>query len=113
MRKRLAVILILAACCAAAVAAPAQATTYQFMSTTGLGSGENHFGPSLSTLTSVWGGSVGAAASCVGVSGHPEYQVCGGEYQQVSTGYIGFSGTGYLHNHSTWYSYFNAWENGS
>lgn len=112
MRARLAVFLAIAACCALLAAAPAQAEIYKFMTNTGLGSGENHFGPTLNTLSYVWGGSVGAAASCVGVSGHPEYQVCGAEYQEVSTGYIGFLGTGYLHNHSTWYSYFNAWEQG-
>jgi hypothetical protein len=53
MRARLAVFLAIAACCALLAAAPAQAEIYKFMTSTGLGSGENHFGPTLNTLSYV------------------------------------------------------------
>ncbi len=113
MRARLAVILTLVACFCGSFAATAQADEIiKFMSTTFLESGHNYFGPTFNTLAWVWGKSTGAAASCVGVSGHPEYQVCRGEYEEAKTEYIGFKGTSYLHNHSTWNSYFNAWAQG-
>jgi hypothetical protein len=112
MRKRLAIIFVLVLCGGALVAAPAQATISKFLTSTRLNGGENGFGGYWKKLSYVYGGSVGAAASCVGAREHPTYQVCGGEYQEVSTGYIGFSAQAYLHNHSTWTSYFNAYQQG-
>jgi hypothetical protein len=92
-------------------AAAAQAEIYQFMNYTFLESGHNYFAPELYILTYVYGKSDGAAASCVGVSGHG-YQVCGGEGEEVTTQYVGFSGVGYMHDHSTWNSYFTAYVQG-
>lgn len=112
MRKRIAIIFALAVCCSAIVAVPAEATISKFLTSTKLNSGENGFGGYWTKLTYVYGGSVGAAASCVGPREHSEYQVCGGENQEVSTGYIGFSAQAYLHNHSGYTSYFNAYQQG-
>jgi hypothetical protein len=113
MIKRLALMLTLAACFVGSGAVAAQAEIIQFMNYTFLESGHNYFGPEMKVrLSWVWGESTGAAASCVGPRGHPEYQVCRGEYEQAKTEYMGFAGTGYLHDHSTWNSYFKAWEQG-
>ncbi|HEX4435654.1 MAG TPA: hypothetical protein VH061_02560 [Solirubrobacteraceae bacterium] len=81
---------------------------HQFMAHTFLELGQNDFDESYYDMIDVEGGSTGVAASCVGVSG-TEHKVCGGEGEYISTGYLGFGGTGYLHNHSTWNSYFNAY----
>jgi hypothetical protein len=90
----------------------AQAESYRFMYYTGLDTGQNYFAPEWYILTYVYGHSTGVAAACVGVSGHPEYQICGGGGEETTTPYIGFKGTGYLHNHSEWNSYFTAWIQG-
>jgi hypothetical protein len=114
MRKRRVTSLFAVICCLGAFAAPpaSASETEQFMNTTFLESGHNHFSSSWYQLFWVWGKSNGAAAACVGASGYPEYQVCRGEYEEAKTEYIGLKATGYLHNHSTWNSYFNAWARG-
>jgi hypothetical protein len=113
MRRRVAILFALVACFAGTFAATAQADEIiEFMSHTFLAGGGNDFGPHFNNLSWVWGHSSGHAASCVGVSGHPEYQICRGENEGAKTEYIGFAGTSYLHNHSTYESYFYAWAQG-
>lgn len=113
MKARIAIVAVVLACLAGSYAATASGSEIvEFMYYTKLGAGENYFGPHFNTLEWVWGHSTGVAASCVGVSGHPEYQICRGEGETAKTEYIGFAGTSYLHNHSTWTSYFDAWAQG-
>ena len=109
MNKRLlTVLLALLICMGVFGVASAQADYWhQFMNHTYLGTGANYFDAEYYDVIDVEGASTGAAAACVGMSGTGR-KVCGGEGEKVDTGYVGFGGTPYLHNHSTWNSYFNA-----
>jgi hypothetical protein len=78
----------------------------QYMNATYLASGQNHFDGTHTENAWTEGGSTGSAAACVWLSGVS--QTCGGEGQWVSESLYNEHGTTYLHNHSTWNSYFNA-----
>ena len=78
----------------------------EFMNHTFLESGHNYFSP-VHTIYLVWGESAGSAAACVGIQTLGNN--CGGEGQYVEYGHPGGDyNSAYLHDHSTWNSYFYA-----
>jgi hypothetical protein len=95
--------------CLASFSGVANAESYQFMDHTFLETGGNFFSAGGYGMEYVEGYSAGSAAACVGARGLPETQVCGGENQAVTSHFIGTNDETYLHNHSTYNSYFLAW----
>jgi hypothetical protein len=92
-----------------AIVSPASAETL-WLGGYPINSGENVF------LTSPWvdqtsGQSVGAAATCAGLRGISGSDRCGAEGAKVWSTYSLQPHEGYIHNHSTWKSWFNAWYN--
>lgn len=78
----------------------------EFMNHTFLESGHNYFSPT-HTIYLVWGESAGIAAACVGIQYVGDN--CGGEGQYVEYVHPGGAyDSAYLHDHSTWNSYFYA-----
>lgn len=91
--------------------ATAYATETEFMNHEELASGMNKFSSKYSALFDTRGHSSGHASACLGISGHPEFEVCGGEGAETQSLFWGLEGTGFLHNHSTFTSFFYAWAN--
>lgn len=78
----------------------------QFMNHTFLESGHNYFSAT-HLISLVWGESAGSAAACVGIQTLGNN--CGGEGQYVEYVHPGGDfNSAYLHDHSTWNSYFYA-----
>jgi len=100
------VLALLVGSSAVAVSSASAYSVETFMSHTYLESGQNYFAR-LHYTFSVFGLSAGSAATCVGIQGYGK--TCGGEGQEVEYGVGGgVYATAYLHNHSTWNSYFYA-----
>ncbi len=77
----------------------------QWLNSSPINSGESVF--THYNTTRVYGKSVGSAAACAGMRGIGD--ICGGEGQLVYSPISEIGDEGYLHDHSTWKSWFNAW----
>ena len=75
-----------------------------------INSGENKFLPS-PYVDQTAGKSVGAAATCAGLRGVSGSDQCGAEGAKVWSTYVLQPHEGYIHDHSTWKSWFDAWYN--
>jgi hypothetical protein len=105
LRRGVALTAALLVCAATVGASSANAYSVEtFMDHTYLESGQNYFAK-LNYTFDVFGESAGSAATCVGIQGYGKN--CGGEGQPISYTLVGGAyASGYLHNHSTWNSYF-------
>lgn len=95
--------------CLTAIVAPASAETLWLVEYP-INSGENVF-YTAQYVDQTAGQSVGAAATCAGLRGVSGSDQCGAEGAKVWSSYVLQPHEGYIHNHSTWKSWFNAWYN--